>query len=397
MPVIAQNYGEKMKKLLFINGHLNTGGVEKSLLDILQHIDYSQYHVDLLLLEGRGDYFDQLPSEVSVIFKDLHHTYGGLLQSMRTCIRTRDNMCLRMRLLFAAKKLTGNHALKNAAKILLGSHEYDVGIGFRPGICSDLVAYSVNAKKKFTWWHHGGMNVDPTKYSEMCGEMDKVAVVSESCKTMLENTCPMIRDKLVCIPNMLDAANIIAKSKLQNPYCKTDKRILVSVGRLSDEKHFENAVIAASRLRKAGITDFEWHIVGNGSDREKIWQAIREYHIEDVVMMDGSQMNPYPYMKQADLYVHPSYVESQGLTILEAMALGTPCVVTKSLGPCEFIRDGENGLLVDQSPDALAEGILRMLNDHELYNHIKKNTHCPDQFSPECVMKKIYNVIEDTI
>ena len=55
MPVIAQNYGEKMKKLLFINGHLNTGGVEKSLLDILQHIDYSQYHVDLLLLEGRGD------------------------------------------------------------------------------------------------------------------------------------------------------------------------------------------------------------------------------------------------------------------------------------------------------------------------------------------------------
>ena len=63
-----------MKKLLFINGHMNPGGAEKSLLDILKHIDYSKYHVELLLLEEFGDYTDEIPKEVEVRLFDLHNT-----------------------------------------------------------------------------------------------------------------------------------------------------------------------------------------------------------------------------------------------------------------------------------------------------------------------------------
>lgn len=67
-----------MKKILFINGHLNTGGVERSLVDVLRHMDYTKYAVDLLLLEDIGDYASELPPEVNVLFRDLHNTYGGL-------------------------------------------------------------------------------------------------------------------------------------------------------------------------------------------------------------------------------------------------------------------------------------------------------------------------------
>ena len=49
------------KKILFINGHLNVGGIEKSLVDLLNWIDYSRYDIDLLLLEGKGDYVESLP------------------------------------------------------------------------------------------------------------------------------------------------------------------------------------------------------------------------------------------------------------------------------------------------------------------------------------------------
>ena len=49
--------------------------------------------------------------------------------------------------------------------------------------------------------------------------------------------------------------------------------------------------------------------------------------LEGKVILEGEQSNPYPYVKSAHIYVHSSYVESQGLTILEAMALGIPCVV----------------------------------------------------------------------
>lgn len=380
-----------MKHILFINGHLNAGGVERSLVDILKHMDYTKYAVDLLLLEDTGDYASELPSEVKVLFRDLHNTYGGVASSVRRCLAARDWMCLRLRFLFLLRKILGSRALKSAATLLLGEHHYDCVIGFRPGICSDLAAYSVQADRKITWWHHGEFNVDCATYGNMCSKMNAVAVVSQSCKAMLQEKLPELESKLVCIPNMLDAVAIGQKAG-NSPYTG-DMLHIVSVGRLAPEKYFENVFPAAKALRQAGI-DFAWHVIGDGPKRSKLEALIAENDLKDHVILDGSKTNPYPYMKYADLFVHPSYVESQGLTVLEAMALGVPCVVTKSRGPCEFIEDGVNGLLTEQSPESLAKEVLAILNDKKLYQHIKENTKCPEQFGPERVMKQIETMID---
>lgn len=380
-----------MKRILFINGHLNTGGVERSLVDILKHMDYTKYAVDLLLLEDIGDYASELPSEVHVLFRDLHNTYGGFASSVRRCIAARDWMCLRLRMRFLLRKILGSRALEPAAILLLGEHHYDCVIGFRSGICSDLAAYSVQANRKITWWHHGEFNVDRAAYGDMCSKMDAVAVVSQSCKEMLQGQLPELADKLACIPNMLDTEAIEQKA-VNSPYTG-DLLHIVSVGRLAPEKHFENIIPIAKTLR-AMSTDFVWHIVGDGSEHARLESLIAENDLKDHVILEGSKANPYSYMKYADLFVHPSYIESQGLTVLEAMALGVPCVVTKSLGPCEFIEDGVNGLLTEQSPESLAEEVLAILNDKKLYQHIKENTKCPEQFSPERVMKQIETMID---
>ena len=139
---------QEKQKILFINGHLNAGGVERSLVDILKHMDYTKYAVDLLLLEDTGDYASELPPEVNVLFRDLHNTYGGFALSVRRCIAARDWMCLRLRTLFLLRKIWGSRALKSAATLLLGEHHYDCVIGFRPGICADLAGYSVKAKRR---------------------------------------------------------------------------------------------------------------------------------------------------------------------------------------------------------------------------------------------------------
>ena len=379
------------KRILFINGHLNAGGVERSLADILKHMDYTKYAVDLLLLEDIGDYASELPPEVKVLFRDIHHTYGSFASSIRRCIVAHDWMCLRLRFLFLLQKFFGACALKRVATILLGKHHYDCVIGFRPGICSDLAAYSVQTDRKITWWHHGEFNVDCAAYGDMCSRMDAVAVVSQSCKEMLQDQLPGLADKLVYIPNMLDAVAIGQKAG-NSPYTG-DMLHIVSVGRLAPEKHFENVFPAAKALRQAGI-DFVWHVIGDGPERSKLEALIAENDLKDHVILDGSKTNPYPYMKYADLFVHPSYVESQGLTVLEAMALDVPCVVTKSLGPCEFIEDGVNGLLTEQSPESLAEEVLAILNDKKLYLHIKETTKCPKQFSPDQVIKQIETMID---
>lgn len=380
-----------MKHILFINGHLNTGGVERSLADILKHVDYTKYAVELLLLEDTGDYAAELPPEVRVLFRDLHNTYGGFLSSLRRCIAARDWMCLRLRMLFLLRKMFGAIALRPAADVLLGKHYYDCAIGFRPGICSDLAAYSVQAERKITWWHHGEFNVDCAAYGNMCSRMNAVAVVSRSCKAMLQEKLPELESKLVCVPNMLDAVAINNKATY-SPYSENTRNI-VSVGRLAPEKHFENIIPAANALRAAGM-DFVWHIVGEGPVRSQLEALIAENDLKDYVILEGSKSNPYPYMKYADLFVHPSYIESQGLTVLEAMALGVPCVVTKSRGPCEFIVDGVNGLLTEQSPESLTAKVLEILNDKALYQRIRENTECPKQFSPDQVMKQIEALID---
>lgn len=380
-----------MRKVLFINGHLNTGGVERSLVDVLKHMDYSKYAVDLLLLEDTGDYVSELPSKVNVLFRDIHHTYGSFVSSIRQCIVAHDWMCLRLRFLFLLQKFFGACALKRVATILLGKHHYDCVIGFRPGICSDLAAYSVRADRKITWWHHGEFNVDCMAYGNMCSKMNAVAVVSQSCKAMLQEKLPELESKLVCIPNMLDTVAIGQKAG-NSPYTG-DMLHIVSVGRLAPEKHFENIIPVAKTLRDMS-TDFVWHIVGEGPERSKLEMLIAENDLKDYVILDGSKTNPYPYMKYADLFVHPSYVESQGLTVLEAMALDVPCVVTKSRGPCEFIEDGINGLLTEQSPESLTEKVLSILTDKTLFQSIKENTVCPEQFAPDRVMKQIEELID---
>lgn len=382
---------QKKQKILFINGHLNAGGVERSLVDILKHMDYTKYAVDLLLLEDTGDYAVELPPEVHVLFRDLHNTYGGFALSVRRCIAARDWMCLRLRTLFLLRKIWGSRALKSAATLLLGEHHYDCVIGFRPGICSDLAAYSVQADRKITWWHHGEFYVDRVAYGAMCSRMDAVAVVSRACREMLQDYLPELADKLICVPNMLDASAILQKVE-HTPYAKNDLCI-VSVGRFAPEKHFESIVPAAKALQAMNLA-FMWHIVGDGSERARVEMLITENGLKDYVILEGSKTNPYPYMKYADLFVHPSYIESQGLTVLEAMALGVPCIVTKSRGPCEFIKDGVNGLLTEQSPESLTEKVLSILTDKTLYQSIKENTVCPEQFAPDRVMKQIEALID---
>ena len=190
---------------------------------------------------------------------------------------------------------------------------------------------------------------------------------------------------------MLDAEAIRLKVAY-SPY--TDDMLhIVSVGRLAPEKHFENIIPTARALKDAGI-DFTWHVIGEGAERAKLEMLIAEHALKDHVILEGSKTNPYPYIRYADLFVHPSYVESQGLTVLEAMALGVPCVVTKSRGPCEFIEDGINGLLTERSPESLTEKVLTILNEKKPYQRIKENTRCPEQFSPEQIMKQIETVID---
>lgn len=76
-----------MKKILFVNGHMKTGGIEKSLLDLLKHIDKNEYIVDLLLFEEIGDYKNDIPNNINIIYKDINNTFGSIFDVIKKCIK----------------------------------------------------------------------------------------------------------------------------------------------------------------------------------------------------------------------------------------------------------------------------------------------------------------------
>lgn len=381
------------KQILFINGHLGVGGVEKSLCDILKNIDTSNYDVDVLLLEGMGCYVNEVPSEINIRVFDLHHTYGSLFKSINMCLKFRDWKCLWIRIVFCLEQLWGSSVLKLVKNTIVGSKQYDCVIGFRPGIATDLAVYAANGKKKMTWWHHGEINLNKRQlavYEEECNRLDNIVTVSMGCRNMLANQFPKAHDKLIVIPNMIDSKEIRNKANvsLELQYDKTILNFL-TVARLSQEKHAENAIYVAKKLKELEMK-FHWNIMGDGVEMSKIKQLVIDCDVMDVVTLLGSIENPYNYMHNSDLLIHTSYIESQCLVVLEAMSLGLTCVVTESLGPKEFVVDGLNCFVVKQNVDSLMLGIIRAVENIDKWSTINEEAKITvEQYNTKSIIQKI--------
>ena len=346
--------------ILIVNGHLMVGGVEKSLVDLLKSIDYSKHKVDLLLFEGYGELAAQVPEEVHVILCDLTPTYGSFFEAIKKSIANRDWRSVFLKIIFTLSSNCGVKFISLMRLLKITPGEYDCAIAYRIGICADYVGYAVKAKKKMVWWHHGEFNYEESqvnRWRKTSLKMDNIVCVSEATKTLITPHFPEKAADIVVVPNMIIQKEIIEKSQVFHPYGKADKRILVSVGRMSPEKHMIDAVYAMEKLVDMGYSNLIWYLIGDGSERERIEKEISDKKLDGKIVCTGTLENPYPYIADADLFVHPSYVESQGLTVLEAFALGKTCVVTRSLGVEEFVVDGKNAFLAEQSIQSLTEKI----------------------------------------
>lgn len=160
----------------------------------------------------------------------------------------------------------------------------------------------------------------------------------------------------------------------------TGNRIL-AIGRLVSKKGFPYLIEALALLRARGIR-VECTLVGDGPQREQLDQQIQRLGLQDQVEITGLQ--PQPLVKQAlrdaAMLVAPCIVgdggDQDGLptVLVEAMALGTPCISTQVVGIPELVRDGQTGLCVTpEDPVALAQAIERLLGDRALAARLSAN------------------------
>ena len=383
------------KKILFINGHLNAGGVERSLIDVITHMDYDSYDIDLLLLESYGDYISEIPEEVNVFLYPVAQASGPFIPSLFKFLIKGNFFLFFMRIIVFMESIFGEKILVLSRPLFTKvSSSYNTIISYRSDISTAMGAYVFKAKHKISWWHHGEKNFSGERQmvlSEQYKRMSYIVAVSTFTANMLRKEFPMISSKLVVIPNMICEDDLKTKAESPIKIPKTDTFNIVTVGRMSPEKNMMLCIKTALKLKEKHI-HFHWNIIGSGQEFEKVSAQIGQNKLENHITLIGTLANPYPYIKKAHLLFHPSLVESQGLTILEAMALETPVICVKSEGPKEFIQDGINGFFIENDSEVACNKIIDVLSaDNSQIIENAKNTI--RRYSPSYITKKIENLI----
>lgn len=151
-----------------------------------------------------------------------------------------------------------------------------------------------------------------------------------------------------------------------------DKKLLVTSGRLASEKGYDSLLEVCNRLNSDKL-DYELWILGEGWARPKLEELVDKYKLNNVKLL-GFKENPYKYINQGDLFVCSSKNEGFSLVIAEAMILGLPVISTNCSGPNELLNFGEYGFMVENTEDALYEGLREILKDeNKLKYYIEKS------------------------
>lgn len=369
------------KNILFVINSMGCGGAEKSLLSLLSLLDYEKYDVTLQMFRRGGMFEELLPQEVH-IRKELDYIVfcgKSLVKQLlsfdfrRMTARVHTSLFLRSN----AKK---GHPLHDAQAYWKYSgaaydslpEQYDVAIAWGQGTPTHFVAEKVRAQKKFAWVN---VNYEAAGHQAAFDEpyyegYDSIVCVSEELRSLFSKVFPQYGKKTVTILDINNPKTITSMAQKSISLSNEDGLKLVTVGRLVPQKGYDIAAKAAWLLKKRGIR-FHWYVVGGGNTTS-IKKDIAQYGIHDCFTLLGAKANPYPYMKAADIYVQTSKFEGYCLTLAEARMLNIPCVTTNFDVVYTQMIDGENGLVVEMNAEAVADGIIRLATDPELYQHIKR-------------------------
>lgn len=390
-----------MKNILFVVNSLTIGGSEKSLVSLLNCIDYNKYQVDLLMFKKGGDFEKYIPSEVNVLeIPDYYKFISGKKHKLKFKDRVKYSLCrlstsinLRTNKKIQSEQIIYKHH-KNVLKSI--DKNYDVAVAYSQGFPTYFVADKVNAQKKLAW-----INCDyaTTGYDKDWDELfynkfDKIIAVSETIKKSILEIKPIYKDKIQVVLDIVNPKLIEYMSEEEVVFEDKSYINILTVARLVIHyKGYDIAVKAAKALKDNGYK-FRWYVVGEGECRKEIESLIIENNLKDTFILLGKKQNPYPYMKNCDLYVQPSRKEGFGLTVAEAKILRRPIVCTNFNTANELICNYEDGLIVGMDEKEVYLGIKKYIEDTSFKEKIENNLKNKESYSSISEIEKIYNLIE---
>lgn len=401
------------KPRIFIAMHyMEIGGAETALVGLLNALDPARVDVDLFLYDHRGEMMQFIPEWVNLLpqipkYSVLERPIVELVKrgfwgiaAARMWAKHISKVAYKR----SGSKLENNGGLDKMSKCttpllpkINQSVTYDLAISFLTP--HRIVAEKVKAKKKIAWIHtdYTRVWVDAEDELKVWQKYDYVASISGDVTNTFLQVFPSLAPKIVEIENILSPSFVRKRAELQN----VDKEIrhegtitLLSVGRFSDAKNYDNVPDICKRLINKTKLNIKWYIIGYGGDEALIRQKIKEAGMEEHVILLGKRSNPYPYIKACDIYVQPSRYEGKSVTVREAQMLCKPVVVTNYPTASSQVRSGTDGVIVPMDNEGCANRLAEVICDKPLQERIIAHLKTHD-YGNESEVEKIYKLINE--
>ena len=348
-----------MKKLFIVNNNLHLGGVQRALVNLLWNIR-GEYDVTLFLFYDGGILRNQLPPEVEILSAKSAYRWLG----MNKFDAGKSITDWIMRGSFATiTRIFGRKAavalMKPTQPLLDG---YDVAISYLHnsgdrsfyGGCNEFVLNHVNAKKKIAFVHGDFSSGTLGKKSAADYELfHRICACSQGCAQSFLLRNPQLWNRVSVVKNCHRFQEIQRLAEQEEIALPKAPLNVLTVARLGPEKGILRALEAVADL------DLRFTVIGEGKERRTLEKFIEERKIGEKVSLLGELENPYPWMKQADVLLIPSYHEAAPLVIGEAASLGTAILTTETCSAREMVEEKGFGWVCENS----AEGIRKVLND----------------------------------
>lgn len=391
------------KKILFINYSLHSGGIEKSLVTILSLFDYDNYNVDLQLFANEGLFLDRVPHQVHLLEPLFPPEYRlNIRQSFPALLKAGRPGLAFCRLLVSVAGLRGTmgerlgkmwNVERRFARTARG--EYDAAVAFMEGQPIYYCVTKVKSRVKIGFIHgdYEAMGLDRNYDRNYVHKLDSLCTVSESCLTSLRRVFPQDSEKFHVIYNIVSARLLHDLAEQGTGFTDGyDGTRILSIARLSRQKGLDIALPAAARLKKKGIA-FRWYIIGVGPEEEKLKTMAQELSLSDCVFFLGERQNPYPYLRQCDIYLQPSRFEGKSIAVDEAMAMCRPILLTAFSTAADQISSGVNGLIVPMTSEGVEHGLETLIAEKELRESFSEALS-GEACSNEDELLKLYGLIE---
>lgn len=402
-----------MKRIFIAIHYLEIGGAERSLIGLLNAIDYTKYEVDIFVHAHRGEFMKMIPKQVNLLPEI--GSYAAIEKPMIEALREGHfgvvlgrliGKCHYKRYLKKNRKQSSRSIFQyimNGVEPFLPALTrfgvYDLAISYLTP--HNIVLHKVKAKNKICWIHTDYSKVDiniSIEYPIWRGYSHIISISPDVTRSFLYSF-PSFQEKIVEIENILSphlirqSAEMISELFINKEMPKESDRVnLLSVGRFMEAKNFDNVPFICKRLLELGC-NVKWYLIGYGIDEPLILKKIHEANMEDNVIILGKKKNPYPYMKACDIYVQPSRYEGKSITVREAQILCKPVVITDYNTAKSQVKDRIDGIIVPKDNNSCALGIYDFINDTTLKRAIVSYLSVND-FGNEEEIQKIYDLIE---